>query len=226
MRSLLDHEQTRLASLGSGGVHPLNLSASLQFILEFCERYHKLYMEYLEVVLPQHAEPVRCQAGCANCCHHYPMSVEPFELLSLYSYLRSRDDFASLLESCWHRTRAYAAIDMSLCKDSEDEEEFRLHRYYGRGYPCPFIMGNGDCGVYRYRPLTCRMYFSHTDPQFCVPEHLQTPLNRSFIVYLPDRIEEQIAQVSSHYASLELPESLYEGLLAVNALEGYMPHEH
>jgi hypothetical protein len=38
-------------------------------------------------------------------------------------------------------------------------------------------------------------------------------------VYLPDEIEEQIADVSAHYADLSLPEGLYEGVLALNAFE-------
>ena len=56
---------------------------------------------------------------------------------------------------------------------------------------------------------------------YCVPEHLQTPKNRSFIVYLPDDIEERIAEVSDYYAGLDLPESMYSAMLELNALEGY-----
>ena len=64
------------------------------------------------------------------------------------------------------------------------------------------------------------MYFSETSPEYCVPKHLQTPLNRSFIVYLPDAIEEAIDEITKHYEDLNLSESLYEGLLQMNALEG------
>ena len=64
------------------------------------------------------------------------------------------------------------------------------------------------------------MYFSETNPEYCTARYLLTEKNRSFIVYLPDVIEETIADVSSYYENLELSESLYAGMLELNALEG------
>jgi len=216
--ALLGRELRRLDAMPEGGVFPENLAGQLVDVRAFCSSYHALYMEYLDEVLPQHREPVRCGAGCGNCCHHFPMSVEPFELIHLYAGLRERADFAELLESCFVRVRRFGAL-----QDGEDEEAL-LHSYFSQRLPCPFIRASGDCGIYALRPLTCRMYFSHTDPRFCTSEHLQTPANRSFIVYLPDAIEEKIAEVSMRYAGLELPESLYGGLIATNTLEGFFPH--
>lgn len=224
LHALLDRELLRLQALPDPGIVAETLPGELAAILDFTQAYQNLYMDFLEAALPQHQEKIRCGAGCANCCHHYPMSVEPFELISLYAHLRNQDDFSRGLESCLHRMRAYARLQPPAPDEqdySEEEEEAQLHRYFSQKLACPFIRANGDCGVYTYRPLTCRMYFSLTDPQFCVPEHLQTPLNRSFIVYLPDEIEEKIAAVTAYYAHLELPEGLYPGLLAINGFEGY-----
>lgn len=219
-RSLLDHELAQLST--QSPLTPENLAERLPGIQQFARAYQALYMEYLEVVLPQHKEPVRCGAGCANCCHHFPMSVEPFEAVLLYSHLRGREDFSELLEACLRRTRFfYSLMAKAQEKGGEDPEEEALHQYFSAGHACPFIEQSGDCGVYQVRPLTCRMYFSLTDPSYCVPEHLQTPKNRSFIVYLPDEIEERIAEVSEFYAGLEVPEGMYSGMLALNALEGY-----
>ena len=64
------------------------------------------------------------------------------------------------------------------------------------------------------------MYFSETPKEFCIAEFLQTKNNRSFIVYLPDAIEEAIADVSRYYEKLNLSEALYEGILELNSLDG------
>ena len=69
------------------------------------------------------------------------------------------------------------------------------------------------------------MYFSETDPKFCTPEHLQTPENDSYIVYLPDSIEDAVYGISEHYALLDLPESYFGGLLAVKAKIGELLQE-
>jgi hypothetical protein len=51
---------------------------------------------------------------------------------------------------------------------------------------------------------------------------LQTPENDSYIVYLPDSIEDAVYGISEHYMLLDLPESYFGGLLAVNAFEGLL----
>ena len=66
------------------------------------------------------------------------------------------------------------------------------------------------------------MYFSQTEPCYCKPETLQTELNESYIVYLPDNIEEALLGISEHYAALDLPESFFGGLLSLNAYEGIL----
>ena len=69
-RSLLEHELTKLRA-----EFPLtgeNLAERLPGIEAFARTYQALYMEYLDAVLPQHKEPVRCGAGCANCCITIP----------------------------------------------------------------------------------------------------------------------------------------------------------
>lgn len=233
LNGLLDREIRRLQSLG--GIDSDNLAATLPAIQDFTGKYHELFAEYLSETLPQHREPIQCGPGCANCCHHFPMSVEPFELLHFYASLRTEARLADYLEACLARVRAFGRLATDLqqalepvtsTSEPDDEEERRLHAFFSLGLPCPFVAFSGDCGVYALRPVTCRMYFSTTAPQFCVPEHLQTPANRSFIVYLPDSVEEKIAEVSDFYQALDLPEGLYPGLLAMNALEGYFPHDH
>lgn len=226
MRSHLSAERDRLSALAASlhrecAVGRDNLGREMPAILKFCGQYQSDFMRYLEAVLPQHEHGIRCGAGCGSCCRHYPMSVEPFELMYLYSSLRCGDGLLEILEACHSRAELFLALMTAAAeKGGEDPEENALQAYFMRSRSCPFLVGKtGDCGVYAHRPVTCRMYFSETAPEFCTPEFLLTEKNRSFIVYLPDDIEELIAEVSAHYRPLELPEALYGGLLALNALE-------
>ena len=230
MGTLLGAELDRLdgvaKSLGREyAVGPDNLASQMPMIREFTAKYHEVYAQYLDAVLVQHDKPVQCRPACGNCCHHYPMSVEPFELLSLYSELRKSDDLLSIMEACQLRASRFNKIyetRLSTAKSDDDAEDLALHDYFADWRPCPFSNEVGDCGIYRFRPVSCRMYFSETDPRYCTPEFLQTEKNDSYIVYLPDPIEETIYAVSEHYAGLDLPESFFGGLLAANAYEGLL----
>ncbi len=225
MRSLLARERERLDAIAKNAsrdvaITEANFASEIPAIIRFAKSYEEAFMRYLSAVLPQHASGISCKAGCGNCCHHFPMSVEPFELALFYLEIRKSGDLFSILEKCHVRSRVYRELfrkaESSGCPDPDDDA---LIRYFGEGLPCPFVLSSGSCGVYAFRPVTCRMYFSETPGEFCVPKHLLTDSNRSFIVYLPDELEELIADVSAHYAELALPESLYEGILAMNALE-------
>ncbi|MCK9183344.1 MAG: hypothetical protein M0P13_10790, partial [Fibrobacteraceae bacterium] len=100
MRALLVSEKDRLDKLASKkerlcALDEDNFSLELPNILNFCENYQNYFMKYLAAVLPQHENGVQCRAGCGNCCHHYPMSLEPFELVRLYSHIRLSPDLMS-----------------------------------------------------------------------------------------------------------------------------------
>lgn len=221
MASLLRTEQERLEKLG-----PLTLESckqTLPEIIEFTRKYQEAFMGYLSAVLPQHENGVKCGPSCGNCCRHYPMSIEPFEQIAFYASIRERSNLLSILEGCYLRREQFHLIFKDCEKsnpESEDQEEDALHQFFAMNFPCPFLLESSSCGVYEYRPVTCRMYFSETSPEFCKAEFLRTEKNRSFIVYLPDSIEEGIAEISKYYENLDLPESLYAGVLELNALEG------
>ena len=243
LSSLLGRERDRLDALAADlgrecAVGPDNLVEQLPLIREFTKEYHRLFSEYLDAVLPQQPRPIQCRPACGNCCHHYPMSVEPFELLTLYGDLRGRNDLLDIMEACQVRSSLFSRMFESRRTEAENgeiadgegqgsqmdlddyAEDKALHDYFAAWKPCPFSDKAGDCTVYPLRPVSCRMYFSETDPKFCTPEHLQTPENDSYIVYLPDSIEDAVYGISEHYSLLELPESYFGGLLAVNRFEG------
>ena len=228
LSSLLGRERDRLDALAADlgrecAVGPDNLVEQLPLIREFTREYHRLFSEYLDAVLPQQPRPIQCRPACGNCCHHYPMSVEPFELLTLYGDLRGRNDLLDIMEACQVRSSLFSRMFESRRTEAEKgeiadgegqgsqmdlddyAEDKALHDYFAAWKPCPFSDKAGDCTVYPLRPVSCRMYFSETDPKFCTPEHLQTPENDSYIVYLPDSIEDAVYGISEHYSLLELP---------------------
>lgn len=230
LSSLLLAERDRLdriaANLGrENAIGCDNLAEQLPKIVEFSQSFHEIFGRYLAAVLPQQPRPVQCRAACGNCCHHYPMSVAPFEIIYIYSELRKREDFVSVMEACQMRSGLFEHLYEERFEElhSEDEAEDKaLHDYFAKWHPCPFSDHKGDCKVYPIRPVSCRMYFSETDPRFCTPEFLQTDKNDSYIVYLPDNIEDAIYGISEHYDKLSLPESYFGGLLAMNAFEGVL----
>ena len=227
---LLSKERDRLDSLAQElgrkyAIGPDNLTEQVPLIVDFVNAYHKAYSIYLDAVLPQHQRGIQCGPSCGNCCHHYPMSVEPFELVYLYVNLRKRDDFMSIMEDCQIRAALFENIlaKRLVGATSEDEaEDCALHDYFSQWKPCPFSSPKGDCGIYPLRPVSCRMYFSETLPKFCVPEYLQTEKNESFVVYMPDHIEEALYGISEHYEGLALPESYFGGLFSMNLYEGVL----
>ena len=227
---LLSKERDRLDSVARAlnrkyAIGPDNLAEQVPSIVGFVREYHKAYSLYLEAVLPQHKKGIQCGPSCGNCCHHYPMSVEPFELVYLYSNMRTRDDFMSIMEDCQIRATLFESLFEKRLAEigSEDEaEDGALHDYFSQWKSCPFSSPKGDCGIYPLRPVSCRMYFSETHPDFCVPEYLQTEKNESFVVYMPDHIEEALCGISEHYEDLSLPESYFGGLLSMNLYEGVL----
>ena len=236
LATLLRAERDRLdaiaTSLGrESAIGPDNLLEELTKIKEFTREYHRLFAEYLDAVLPQQPRPIQCRPACGNCCHHYPMSVEPFELVTLYCDLRGRNDLLDIMEACQVRSslfskffearRAEGAVPDQMDLDDYAEDK-ALHDYFSAWNPCPFSDKKGDCTVYPLRPVSCRMYFSETHPKFCVPEYLQTEKNESFVVYMPDHIEEALCGISEHYEGLSLPESYFGGLLSMNLYEGIL----
>ena len=232
---LLSKERERLDQVASSLGRPSavgsdNLLEQMPKIIEFTREYHQAYAGYIKAILVQQPKPIQCRPACGNCCHHYPMSVEPFELLTIYSELRKGDNLLTVMEACqvratlfeklYEKNKAAHENVVDILGLDDKAEDDALHDYFAAWTPCPFSDAKGDCSVYPLRPVSCRMYFSETDPKYCTPQHLRTSRNDSYIVYMPDFIEEAVYLVSEHYAMLNLPESYYGGLLAVNALEG------
>jgi Fe-S-cluster containining protein len=182
------------------------------------------YDAYLKAVLDT-GERATCARGCSHCCSHYVTSVEPFELIFLHGRIRSLPEYPNRLVTLYRR----AALFHSLLEKEKaapggdpagEAEDKALYRYYLRGQPCPFLSASGACGVYSMRPISCRMFFSQSDPALCRGKAVTSPGNRNFIVELPDDIEASLARAGRAFARFDFPESLFGGLLKANEAFG------
>jgi Fe-S-cluster containining protein len=181
--------------------------------------FYRAYEDYVAAVLGAEGRTVTCAPGCSACCRHFVSSVEPFELAALHRHIRGREDYPDLLFSSHGHSVAYEKL---LTKEGEGEEasDRALHRYFLRGRACPFLEKSGACGVYEFRPMSCRMFFSEGSPRFCEGKEIASPWNKNFQVELPQELEEALARCSRHLEGWGFPEELFPGVLAANARFG------
>jgi len=203
---------------------PHELQSSISDWVVFAQDFYRVYEVWQGEAAKQFQEPIQCKAACSNCCQHYPMSIEPFEAIYLYSILRHREDFPRILEECFRRVKAYQsrrkALEESTGTWNDELDDKVLHDFFFLGLRCPLLDEKGNCSEHASRPITCRMYFSFSDANYCTPEYLLKPENRSFHLCLPDELEEDLGEIREAFAELEFTESLYENILILNSWEG------
>jgi|GEM_PF-2238305 len=204
-----------------GGVWHRDLLARINAALP---PLYAAYDDYLAAVLLTDRRSVTCSRGCSACCRHYVSSVEPFELIALDHHLKSRPDYGDLVVSTFRRATVFDGIlreeSDKAGRDEEEAEDRALYRYFLRGHACPFLEGDGTCGVYDHRPMACRMFYAESAPRFCAGKELASPWNKNFQVELPQEAEEALARCSRLLEGLGLSEHLFTGLTEVNALFG------
>jgi Fe-S-cluster containining protein len=176
------------------------------------------YDAYITSVLATGESPVACRPSCPSCCSHYVTSVEGVELLFLDAVLRTSPDYADFLFSMHERTTVYRGV--LKVEEGEEAEDKALHRYFLKGKKCPFLTGTGDCGIREVRPMSCRMFFSLSDPLYCKGKRILSLANRNFHVSMPDEAETYLAEASAVLKRLRLSEHLFDGLLRVNEALG------
>ena len=209
---------------GLSGPHTPVFYPNLGTVLaEYIPGLYAAYDAFVASVLITENKRITCSKGCSACCRHYVSSVEPFELIALDRHIKSRPDYPELVVSSYRKMEVYQNIANEEGGKGGSEEEAgdrALYRYFLKGHCCPFLERDGSCGVYAWRPMACRMFFAESSPRFCVGKALASPWNRNFQVELPQVAEEALARCSRLLESLELPEDLFSGLVAVNALFG------
>ncbi len=125
----------------------------------FLSEFDKKLEEYFR----RDAAAIKCKKGCTFCCTNgdYPLShLEMCYLMQGFVWLdKSRHDEVR------ENIRALANISNAAQK----------------GYACPFLL-DGECSVYRYRPLICRVHglaYMRSDGIVELPECARCGLNYS-----------------------------------------------
>lgn len=102
---------------------------------------------------------ISCKRGCHNCCSLAVNCTLP-EALWLARHLP--DTFINPLER-------YVEKLLQLMSDVTDMKGY-LRVVRNRAGGCPFLAEDGSCGVYEWRPLSCRSLFSTDSPKYCAAD--------------------------------------------------------
>ena len=122
----------------------------------------KMADQVFEKVLEKHPEGVRCKKGCADCCHAlFDLTlIEAIYLNHHFQAAFTGDQKERLLEKAnladrrIHKLkrRAYRETTESGDDASVLEDLARMRER------CPLLNDRDLCELYRYRPVTCRIY--------------------------------------------------------------------
>ena len=194
--------------------------AALTVVLEArMPSFYAAYDGYVHAALKMEDRPITCTKGCAACCRHFVSSVEPFELAALHLHTRKSANYPDMLFASHKNSMLYEKLANEEVPDDEATDR-ALYRYFLKGRPCPFLGKDGACGVYEFRPMSCRMFFAESPARFCAGKAIASPWNRNFQIELPEVAEEALARCSQYLEGLDFPEELFPGMLAANALFG------
>ena len=105
-----------------------------------------------------------CRRGCHNCCLLAVNCSYP-EALRVARHLP--ETYRDALEN-------YVAGLIPLLHDVHDLKGYlRGVRQHAGG--CPFLAADGSCGIYEWRPLSCRSLLSTADPAYCAVDLAALP---------------------------------------------------
>lgn len=131
----------------------------------YFEKYEKLVAASdaaFERVKQAHAECVKCKEGCADCCH----AVFDLTLIeALYINDRFKQKFKGIAKTELEEKANRADRHMAKIK-RRAQDELRAGRPEAEiltdlareRVRCPLLNTRDLCGLYEYRPLTCRFY--------------------------------------------------------------------
>jgi Fe-S-cluster containining protein len=152
-----------------------------------------------------------CGRGCSACCFHWVEDVYSFEaeLIAMHIRVRFADMIPAILERCRADEQALIAlqdiVDRKLAgaDDPEaaqiDSVDLLLASFYQLKRPCPLLAGDGSCGIYAVRPLTCRIYMSFSDPSFCEPEHIHDDEIRTYLLDVEEHASQRLDRLHERY---------------------------
>lgn len=166
-----------------GGKRPAVVSEIVEFVYKRLDKIIKGFSKM------SNWESPACQQGCNYCCY-LEVHAEPAEIFYLTNKLRKtlslekRQQLQSKLEET---AKVIQGTD-------------KISRFAAK-IPCALLAEDGTCSVYKYRPISCRSYFS-TDVSVC----------------------QQDGSYKIHPSYISVGRAVYYGLAAANYYEGLEPY--
>jgi len=97
-----------------------------------------------------------CRRGCANCCR-----------LAVHATWPEAARLAAQLTETQRTTLAGHAVQLRILAAGCADFKAYLRRYCTEMNGCPFLEADGACGVYEFRPLSCRALLSTRPGDWC-----------------------------------------------------------
>jgi Fe-S-cluster containining protein len=131
----------------------------------FFQKYEALVRQSdaaFEKVKQEFGECVRCQEGCADCCHAlFDLTlVEALYIKSKFDALFEGAAREELIERANEADRKLYKLKRKAFKDHEAgrAESEIIEELAAQRVRCPALDSNNRCVMYEVRPLTCRIY--------------------------------------------------------------------
>jgi Fe-S-cluster containining protein len=145
------------------------------------QEIYSLFETYQNTVINNSSYRKTCRRGCAYCCFHWVEDVNSFEAEIISEYLKSHapHKIDTIILQCKEDQQILENIESltidKLHKNNEipeiDQFDLALSVFYQMQRPCPLLLETGACSIYSIRPLTCRIYMSFSEPEFCHPNY-------------------------------------------------------
>lgn len=115
-------------------------------------------------------KPVRCKAGCFQCCRE-PVMAELNEVRLIVSTLTPAQvlDLGPMVEKWWREFFAARLHELPNPQDDDFVARDGLYSYRAANLWCP-LLRDGMCSVYQERPISCRMHNAVGNPKHCGDE--------------------------------------------------------
>lgn len=146
-----------------------------------------------------HPEEVKCNRGCVDCCHAL-FGLFLIEALYLRQHFASlepavqQEILARVDESKENIKKAQDAVSNSFAGD----ERLQSYAMAKQRVRCPLLNDKGDCALYPFRPITCRVYgipvTAKGSTHACWKAGFKQ--GRSYPAFNMDRVYQQLYQLS------------------------------
>ena len=132
---------------------------------EFFERYETIVSKVdsmVERIRSEYPEEVTCELGCTDCCYAmFDLTlIEAMYLNKQFQENLSEEPRSRILEEADRADREAYRIKRKMYKEHQKgvPDEAIFEEVGKKRLRCPLLTDNNDCILYKYRPITCRVY--------------------------------------------------------------------